>query len=240
MRKTGALPASAKFTSMKRTVELVILLVGCALVCSRVARDHRPPSATVTPAVAQTSEPPTSAYYKCAHEFSDETSDALLHKGYSRTKEPGSIGIFDQLIRREPTSPIGYYHKGDALYDQDRFQEAIAALDQAIALEPGFSNALYLRACCREQGEGRHTWEAGLKDIDLALRLDDDAENHCLRGMLLLRLQRLAEALVEADLAVKMEASRENLEFRADVLDALDRSQEASRERRRAKTVPED
>lgn len=227
---------------MKRTAELVIILVGCALVYSRVARDHRPPSASASPAVAQMSSPApaTLTFYKCAHEFPDEASDALLHRGYRNTKEAKSIQLFDRLIQREPKSPIGYYHKGDALYDQDRFPEAITALNQALALEPGFANALYLRACCREQLEEAADWEAALKDIDLALRLDEDAENHSLRGTLLLHLKRSTEALVEADLAVKMEANRETLESRADVLEDLGRVEEAARDRKQASNFPED
>ena len=223
---------------MKRTAELVIILLGCAVVFSQVARDHRAPAATASPVAVATRSPLN--YYKCAHEFSDPQSESLLERAYSNTKDPKCLELFDQLLAREPRSPIGYYQKGDALYDQDRYPEAIAALDKAIALEPGFANALYLRACCHDVMDVPRGWEAGLKDIELALSLDEDAENHSLRSSLLLQLKRTEEALLESDLAVKIDATRDVLEQRANVYESLGRTKDAERDRKRAEKLPED
>lgn len=223
---------------MKRTAELVIIVLGCAMVYSRVARDHRPPSATASPLVATSTASPALTLYECPHEFADPQSEKLLERAYKDTRNPKSLILFDELLKREPKSPIGYYHKGDALSDQDRYPEAIAALDQAIALQPGFANALYTRAYCHNELEDTKGWEAGLADITQALVLDEDAENHDLRATLLLKLGRPAEALTESDQALKLDETREIREQRADILEALHRTKEAAQDRKRAKELP--
>jgi len=225
---------------MKRTAELVIIVLGCALVYSRVARDHRPPSPTASPVAAPSAAPPALTLYECPHDFADPKSEDLLQRAYENTKDPKSLALFEKLLQREPKSPIGYYHKGDALSEQGRYREAIASLDHAIALQPGFANALYYRAYCYNELDDPKGWEAGLKDISQALALDEDAGNHDLRASLLLQLKRPAEALVDSDKAVQLEVTREYLKQRADVLDALARPKEAAQDRQRAKALPPD
>ena len=223
---------------MKRTAELVIIVLGCALVYSRVARDHRPPSSTASPVAVPSAALPALTLYECPHEFADQRSEDLLERAYEDTKNPKSLALFEKLLKREPKSPIGYYHKGDALSDQARYPEAIAALDQAIALQPGFANALYTRAYCHNELEDPKGWEAGLADITQALALDEDAENHDLRATLLLKLKRPAEALAESDRALKLDETREIREQRADILEALHKTKEAAQDRKRAKELP--
>lgn len=213
---------------MKRPREVVLLVVGCALLYSGLARRHTPTS--IEPIVASC---PT---YHCSHHFKSEAANHLFLEAEKLTHEP--IESLQVALKIEPDNAGGYYHLARHLHDQRRYLEAIEGSSRAIALQPGFASAWNGRAYSRAQLDDPAQWELGLLDIRTALGLDDNEPTFWdTRGYLLFRMGRLKEALSDMDRAVAAEPRRDHLSHRAQVLMGLGRSAEASQDLARAATA---
>lgn len=210
---------------MKRPREVVLLMVGCALLYSGLARRHTPSS--IEPIAASC---PT---YHCGHHFRSEAANHLFLEAEKLVHEP--IQSLQVALKIEPDNAGGYYHLARHLHDQQRYFEAIEASTRAIALQPGFASAWNARAYSRAQLEEPAQWEPGLLDIRTALGLDDSEPTFWdTRGYLLFRMGRLAEALPDMDRAVAGEPRRDHLNHRAEVLLSLGRGTEARQDLARA------
>ncbi|MBT9581900.1 tetratricopeptide repeat protein [bacterium] len=221
---------------MKRNLEVFLIVVGCALVFSQAARNHKP-SPTPMPALATPAG--QVKLYECPHLFDDPKTQNLFKKAESHRKDPSCLAEYDRLIALQPNNPVGHYHKAYALDDQNRPDAAILVVNRAIEIEPGFANAWWLRAYCRDQSDQHKDWQLGVDDVSRAIDLDPDASNYDMRAGLLLKLGRLEEALADSDRAVRAEPARDYLIQRAEICEALGKLTEAARDRKAASTAPE-
>jgi tetratricopeptide (TPR) repeat protein/predicted aspartyl protease len=62
---------------------------------------------------------------------------------------PGAISEFGLAIAAEPTNPLYYLHRAQALLRSGNPAAAVSDLDQALRLQPGLTDALMLRASIR-------------------------------------------------------------------------------------------
>jgi len=99
---------------------------------------------------------------------------------------------------------ILYACRGQILFEQQKYVEAIGSLTEALELEPEDSQSLAFRAAARLQLD--QPSEAILADLDQAIELDpDNAFSRRWRAELNLKTGHLAEGLVDIDRALEIE-----------------------------------
>lgn len=62
-----------------------------------------------------------------------------------------AIGFFDDCLRLDHTYMLAYREKGIALYDQGKYNDAIAVLDKAVTLRNNFDEGYYWLGRCLEK-----------------------------------------------------------------------------------------
>lgn len=207
---------------MKRPVEVLLVVVGCALVFGRFLHST---SHSSTEAI-----PPTVSLYTCEHHYTHPEAERLFIAS--------GVQNLRQAIALEPANPVGYYHLSRQLHDMGRYHESIEAASRAIELRPGFASAWNGRAYSRALLDDPEQWENGLIDIRTALGLEGkESTYYDTRGYLLYRMGRWQEALVDLDRAVNEQPTPEHLKHRAECLEALGRPEEARRDRERVSTL---
>ena len=89
---------------------------------------------------------------------------------------------FKEMVRQFPDSPMGHFSLGRLMVDEQRWPEAVAALSQAVKLDPTYAAALvalgdaHVGAGTKELAKA--TWEAalntplGLRDMSLQSDLE--------------------------------------------------------------------
>jgi tetratricopeptide (TPR) repeat protein len=105
-----------------------------------------------------------------------------------------AIGVLQDILAAEPTSPILWNTVGTVLSDQGESARSVTFFDEALRLDPGFAKARYNRANVRAPlGDPL----GALEDLDAALPGADGAYEAAMmrmaRGMQLLALGRLKE-----------------------------------------------
>jgi len=227
---------------MKRGVEVLIVLVGCALVYSQM----RGPKVTPTPSAATPSgavvssidpiPPPAGVkLYSCEHYFENEKAQALFSKSQRQEGEDAAKTL-RQAISLEPGNAVGHYHL--AIVEGIDPAERIQAATRALELQPGFAKAWNARASARAVSTDRKQLELGLEDVRHGLGLEDGAPYHDTRGYLLMCLGRPQEALYDVERAVRDDATdADYLLHRAAVYEALGRKQEADQDTQQARTL---
>ncbi len=116
--------------------------------------------------------------------------------------------------------------EGIALYNLKRYEEALAAYDQAIRLDPNYAYAYY------DKGLSLYNlkrYEEALIAFDRAIRLDPNyADAYTGRGAALYELKRCEEALTILDQAIRLDPnSSYSYTGRGDTLYSLKRYEEA-------------
>jgi tetratricopeptide (TPR) repeat protein len=130
---------------------------------------------------------------------------------YRRQQFEKAIADFERAIELNPTRDPAYASLARALAGRGDRAEAIARLDQAITLLPAAPALRRMRAILRNEGRPTPASdERALADLEEAIRLDraggrELAEDHALRGKLLLRLKRPTAALVACDAALALD-----------------------------------
>ncbi|HEY7124612.1 MAG TPA: toll/interleukin-1 receptor domain-containing protein [Ktedonobacterales bacterium] len=112
------------------------------------------------------------------------------------------MSAYDQAIQTDPINAIAYHAKGDALPEQQRYEEALPYYDRAAQLDPGYAptwsnkgNALYAL--------GRQ--EEAVAALDRAIQAQPDNALAYLRKVAALaKLQRYEEALAACNQVIRL------------------------------------
>ena len=227
---------------MRHSVELLIVLVGCALVYRQLSPPvASPPAArpTPAPAAATTIDPippaPGVRLYECEHSFHGQKANELFRRALSEQGDRAE-GLMEQATALEPGNASGFYHLAQQRGIKSNYE--IRALTRAIQIQPGFAGAWNKRAWARSQTSSPAEWKSGLEDSRYALGLEAEPTYYDTRGYLLLRLGRIQEALPDVERAVREEPeTSDHWEHRAAVYQALGRVKEAELDRARAKAL---
>jgi len=137
-----------------------------------------------------------------------------------------AVDLIGQAISHNRINPVYHSNRGLALAGLQRFAEAIASYDRALALRPGDAAVHYNRGNALLALGKPHD---ALQSYERALRARPDyAEALCNRGAALAALGRNAEALASYDRALALAPdSAEALSNRGNALKALGRFEDA-------------
>ena len=90
--------------------------------------------------------------------------------------------MFKEMVRQFPDSPMGHFSLGRLLVDEKRWPEAVAALSDAVRLDPTYAAALVAlgdaHAGAGSKAEAKATWERALatphgkRDVSLQADLE--------------------------------------------------------------------
>jgi tetratricopeptide (TPR) repeat protein len=113
------------------------------------------------------------------------------------------MSAYDQAIQTDPINAIAYHTKGDALSEQQHYQEALPYYDRAAQLDPGYAptwsnkgNALYML--------GRY--DEAVAALDRAIQAQPENALAYLRKVAVLaKLQRYEEALAACDQVIRLQ-----------------------------------
>jgi len=104
-------------------------------------------------------------------------------------------------------SAASLYNKARFLADENRYEEAIKLLDQAIGLDPKFARAFVSRAYCKTQKSPPDT-PGALADLTRAIELaPDSAEAYILRGEIYFRQRSMKAALSDFERGAELDPS---------------------------------
>jgi predicted O-linked N-acetylglucosamine transferase (SPINDLY family) len=113
-----------------------------------------------------------------------------------------AMELIDRAIHVYPRSAEAYSNRANALYELQRYQEAVDSCDRAIALKPDYADAFSNRGNALN---ALHRYTDGLDSCDQALRLRHDyAEAHNNRGNALHALRRYEESLADYQAAIRI------------------------------------
>ncbi len=106
------------------------------------------------------------------------------------------------IVTAYDSSAVQYYNDGVDLVNAGRYSEAIAAFDQALAIDPSFSEAWYNRGTTLSN-LGRYS--EALNSLDRAVALNPNYfEAWGNRGTALVKLGRYSEAISSYDRAIAL------------------------------------
>ncbi len=141
--------------------------------------------------------------YETLLQASPRNADLLLRLGTAECQlghhEPGVRRLAESLAIA-PDQPLAYNNRANGLFELQRFDEALADYDRALALQPGYFHAQLSRgnALCELR---RH--EEALASYARAIELAPGAaEAYFRRGTALCELERFDQALADLDRAV--------------------------------------
>ena len=90
--------------------------------------------------------------------------------------------MFKEMVRQFPDSPMGHFSLGRLMVDEKRWPEAVAALSDAVRLDPTYAAALVAlgdaHAGAGSKAEAKATWERALatphgkRDVSLQADLE--------------------------------------------------------------------
>jgi tetratricopeptide (TPR) repeat protein len=128
---------------------------------------------------------------------------AHLHFAYQPLpKVEMPLVAYDQAIQTDPTNPIAYQTKGDALVEQGRSAEALALYDRAITLAPHYGSA-YSSKGKALYALGRY--EEALMAFEQAIHLQPGSTlPYTRKAATLAMLNRFHEALIASDQATAL------------------------------------
>jgi tetratricopeptide (TPR) repeat protein len=150
-----------------------------------------------------------------------------------------AVQLIDLAIAQDGRNSLYHSNRGLALQGLARFAEALASYDRALALRPGYPEALFNRAVTLQ---ALARFEAALAGYDRALAVrPDHAEALSNRGVVLHKLGRLAEAIASYERALSARPTFvEALANRGNALAELGRREEALASYERALAVRPD
>lgn len=112
------------------------------------------------------------------------------------------ITLSTDSIKKSPGKGRPYNNRGDALVDEQRYEEALLDFDKAIELLPQYAMAYYNRGNLYQK---QKKYDLALEDFNYAIRYErdfDKAYNN--RGTLYKETNRFDEAIVDYDRAISL------------------------------------
>lgn len=160
---------------------------------------------------------------------SPENFDALHLLGliaYQASEPAKAEELIGKAIQVNASHPASHSNRGLALRSLERFEDALASYDRAIALMPHYAAAHYNRGNVLQDLK---RFEEALESYDRAIAIKPDhAEAHFSRGNALHELGRFMEALASHDRAIAVRSDYAEAYFnRGNALHDLKRLEEA-------------
>ncbi|MDB9401354.1 tetratricopeptide repeat protein, partial [Microcystis aeruginosa CS-567/02-A1] len=148
---------------------------------------------------------------------SNATAVQWLERGnqlFRLSRHAEAIEAFDQVIKLQPSFiHLAYFGKGWTFGDQEKYQEALVALEQAIYYKPDFATARRLQILAYTNLE---QWDKALVAIEKSIRLQpNNPTNHLIKGIVLSNLESYTEASSVLTEAIKFHPSPLAYFFRA-------------------------
>jgi len=135
--------------------------------------------------------------------FSIAGAGALALEAHRRGDLPAVVEIYTLILAQVPDYAEGHNNRGVVLQQLQRYDEALASYDRAIAIKPGYVNAHFNRGTVLKKLLRR---DEALASYDRALALNPaHVEAHNNRGVLLQELKRYDEALASYDQAIALQ-----------------------------------
>lgn len=149
-------------------------------------------------------------------------SAALIQQKKYREAGP----YIEQALEHDALDEVAWLNKALYLHHSRNLPEAIACCDRAIAINPGYAEALTAKGIILTAAQRYEDALAALDEV-LAAR-PDHAEAHCKRGFVLKQLGRREDALASLERALALKPDyAEALQSRGHVLSSLGRHPEA-------------
>jgi tetratricopeptide (TPR) repeat protein len=144
---------------------------------------------------------------------------ALAHTYYNQGRLLDALDLYCRVLELEVGIDT-YFYKGQTLYQLQRYEEALAAFDQALSLGTDSASVHAHRGYALYQLQ---RYEEALGALDSSLALDaDDAALYNVEGNILYSLGRYTEALARYEKAVELVPENKNYqENRTSVLEKL-------------------
>jgi tetratricopeptide (TPR) repeat protein len=140
-------------------------------------------------------------YFDLSDWRGDET-----HEGWRRTLRALARNLGRKLNERAPQPPQdagALVARGDSFVEQEDYDEAIAAYDDAIRLDPGSAIAFFKRGVAHHL---QHHHDQAIADYDEAIRLDASLpKSFYNRGLIHQRQQRYEAAIADYDEAIRLD-----------------------------------
>ncbi len=140
-----------------------------------------------------------------SYAYADGTARSHPYRLRSDFEDPGLQSQDVESVLEEPSDADAYVTRGNNYFNRGEYEQALAAYNQAIALDQNYAIAHYDRAACLDHlGRYREALEA----YDRAIELDADfAAAHGNRVGTLNELGRYQEALAASDTAIALDPS---------------------------------
>jgi tetratricopeptide (TPR) repeat protein len=139
---------------------LDLVLAGCICAAALGYWLWSEPSPAVVPAPAAALTAPSAGVAPTAPDPRRIVSSQLNNQGmqfYQAADYAGAEALFRKAIAADPADALGYCNLGAALIPQRRYDEAIAALQRSLALDPSFTLAQNnLRWALQEKDKARN------------------------------------------------------------------------------------
>lgn len=158
---------------------------------------------------------------------------ALAVDEHRRGDFQAALELYTLILEQVPHYAEGHNNRGVILQLLNRYAEALASYDRAVALKPGYANAHFNRGTVLKKLTRR---EESLASYDRAIALKPDhAEAFNNRGVVLQEMKRYADALASYDRTIALNpAHAEAHNNRGIVLASLGRMAEAEQMFRQA------
>lgn len=142
-----------------------------------------------------------------------KSASALNGRGIVHDKRNApqlALAFFEQALAIDPGSAEAHYNRANALRDLGRAPEALGAYDAALKLVPGLFEALHnkgtLLAKIGRKDEALATLSSAIASTANTLHTPDaKGKALCSRAALLFELERVSEAIADAERAVELQ-----------------------------------
>ena len=165
-------------------VVLLVLGVGVGILLGRSASDERGavPAASMSTAGRGPAAPVSSDLEALRKDVEAESAPtrkilAFAHLALDEGQIPAAIWAYKRVLAREPKNAEAITHMGIILYQGKHVDQALAKIDEALAIDPGYAHAHWDRAQILLTGKGDHAAAARALEACLALvPTGDDAD----------------------------------------------------------------
>ena len=139
-------------------------------------------------------------------------SDNLAKKGDLE----GALSSLSSYIIYDPSQAIAYALRGHSYFSLERFKDAKADFDRALALHSDAPNTLFMRARCNEELD--HLENAKIDYAEVIALSPETGDAYLNLGMILEFENRIKEAIAIYNLAPRSSPSFEQIKLRLEAL----------------------
>jgi tetratricopeptide (TPR) repeat protein len=178
--------------------------------------------------------------YSVALQIRPDYGDAYCNRGGCRAELgelDAAISDFTELTRLGPADPAAFYNRAVALYSASKYELALTDLNRALVVGPDYVAAIRLRGCVRHE---LGNYQGALSDFTDAI--ERNGQDHAAftgRAAAYFKLDRLDDALADANSALRITQKPLLLSNRATILSKLGDFENALKDIERAIEIEE-